>query len=106
MDIDYARFWNETEQNFLTKYYDLKKEPIKQDYYLYGDLNGILEIRSLKIDFNKSIFKHWKMEAGIKSSIVDADNDLAFYDKSNLLPVYDSTKSNHFYIRKILMQPI
>ncbi|MBK8482897.1 MAG: TonB-dependent receptor [Saprospiraceae bacterium] len=96
LDIDYARFWNETEQNFLTKYYDLKKEPIKQDYYLYGDLNGILEIRSLKIDFNKSIFKHWKMEAGIKSSIVDADNDLAFYDKSNLLPVYDSTKSNHF----------
>lgn len=96
VDFDYAKYSNTTEQNFLTKYFDLQSQPLSPDYYLYGDLKGKLEIRSLKIDFTKIIFNEMKLEAGLKSSIVDADNDLAFFDKSNPTPVYDSTKSNHF----------
>jgi hypothetical protein len=96
IDLDYAKFSNTTEQNFLTKYYDLQNQPLLPDYYLYGDLKGSLSIQSVKIDFSKNIFKKIKFESGIKSSFVKADNDLAFFDKSDVIAVYDSTKSNHF----------
>lgn len=36
----------------------------------------------------------------MKSSIVSADNNLAFFDKSNAQPVYDSSKSNHFLYKE------
>lgn len=100
IDLDYARFENNTEQNFLTKYFDVQHQPLAPDYYLYGDLKGKLKIRSLKMDFSKNLNHQGKLEAGIKSSMVDADNDLAFFDKSNPVPVYDSTKSNHFIYKE------
>lgn len=95
LDIDQARFWNRTEQNFLTKYYDVQLNPLLPDYYLFGDLAGHLDLLSIKLDFSKSLWGG-KMDAGIKSSRVKADNNLKFYDRSKPIEVFDSTKSNHF----------
>lgn len=99
-DIDYAHFENTTIQNFLTKYFDNNQQILKPDYYLYGDLMGSLNIKSLKFDLIKKFSKNKQFESGLKSSIVNADNDLAFYDKSNTHPVYDSSKSNHFLYKE------
>lgn len=100
-DIDYIRFWNETAQNFTTRYYDLEGEEYKPYYLLVGDLNGDLRIRSAKVDYTHPLESQGKIEAGIKSSIVDADNDLQFFDKSDdAHPILDTTISNHFLYRE------
>ncbi len=96
LDVDYANFSNATTQNFITNYLDTSDQKIAPDYYLFGDLKGKLSIQSVKVDYSKSLSSKSKLEAGAKSSRVHADNDLAFFDKSNSEPVYDSTKSNHF----------
>lgn len=95
-DLDYAQFGNKTQQNFTTRYYDLNNSEYTNPYLLFGDIKGSLDIYSIKSDFNKSLKNDLKFESGIKSSYVEADNNLAYFDKSNNTIVYDSSKSNHF----------
>lgn len=95
-DIDYAHYGNKTQQNFETHYYDLNKEEFLNPYLLYGNMKGGLDIYSIKNDFAKTLKKNFKLEAGQKSSYVIADNKLSFYNRSNNLNVFDSSKSNHF----------
>lgn len=100
-DFDLARYWNETEQNFTTRYFDLEGIEFQPPYLLMGDLDGNLEIRSFKADYSLPLTESFKMEAGIKASVVDADNNLQFFDESDpQLPVFDSTISNHFIYRE------
>lgn len=96
VDLDYARFGNLTRQLFTTRYLNLDNTEYASPYLLYGNLSGSLDIYSIKSDFSKPLKKNAKIEAGIKSSYVIADNDLRFYNRSQGSDVYDSTKSNHF----------
>lgn len=100
-DLDFAEFGSNTEQLFTTVYTGLNDEKLRDDYLLFGDLQGNLKIRSLKTDYALPLPGKAKLEAGLKSSIVDADNNLQFFDRS--VPgtsVYDSTISNHFVYRE------
>lgn len=97
VDIDVAQYTNDTEQNFTTRYYDVNGQEYLPYYLLVGDLNGKLQIKSAKADFTWPISDKARLEAGAKSSVVNADNDLVFIDKSDIeTPVFDSTISNHF----------
>ena len=95
-DLDYAQFGNKTQQNFTTRYFDLNNAEFSSPYLLHGDLNGDLNIYSIKSDLVKPLKNEAKIETGFKSSYVKADNNLAFYNRSNNNNIYDSTKSNHF----------
>lgn len=100
-DLDFAEYGNKTEQLFTTVYTGLTGEKLRDDFLLFGDLQGNLKIRSLKADYALPLPGKSKLEAGLKSSIVDADNNLQFFDRS--VPgesVYDSTISNHFVYRE------
>lgn len=60
-----------------------------------GTQIGPLGIYSAKIDYTKPLSSDLNFEAGLKSSYVKSDKDVAFYfdgDENSL----DSTKSNHF----------
>ncbi|MES2761606.1 MAG: TonB dependent receptor [Bacteroidota bacterium] len=95
-DLDYVRFGNNTIQKFETRYYDMNNVEYQNPYLLYGDVNGGLNIYSIKNDFVKKIKNEIRLEAGEKSSYVVADNKLDFYNRSNEQNLFDSTKSNHF----------
>ncbi|MDF2453348.1 MAG: hypothetical protein K0S26_2852 [Bacteroidota bacterium] len=95
-DLDYAHFGSQIEQNFTTRYFDLNNEEYLNPYLLHGDIDGGLNIYSIKNDFVKTLKKEFKLEAGQKSSYVVADNKLSFYNRSNDLNIFDSSKSNHF----------
>jgi hypothetical protein len=95
-DFDYAHFGNVTKQNFMTRYYAPDATEYQDPYLLHGDLNGGLDLYSIKNDFVKTFHNELKLEAGQKSSYVIADNNLAFYDRSNDQNRFDSSKSNHF----------
>lgn len=101
VDIDYANYWNKTTQLFTTKYYDLEGIEYLPQYLLFGDLHGDLDIKSAKADLVYPVTKDLKFEAGVKASIVGADNDIQFFDKSDVNhPVFDSTISNHFIYKE------
>lgn len=96
-DLDYVHYRNSDLQDYTTRYFDLEMEPTEDPYLLHGDLEGALTIRSAKLDYSQP-FK-WiqgTLEAGAKSSIVDSDNDLRFFDRSNGGNVLDENISNHF----------
>jgi hypothetical protein len=95
-DLDYAHFGNATTQKFTTRYFDLSGSEYQPVYLLFGDIHGGLDIYSVKSDLSKPLKKEAKLEAGVKSSYVRADNNLAFYNQSSGQDIYDSTKSNHF----------
>lgn len=100
-DLDFAEFGSNTDQLFTTVYTGLNGEKLRQDYLLSGDMEGNLKIRSLKTDYALPLPGKSKLEAGLKSSIVDADNNLQFFDRSLPgAPVYDSSISNHFIYRE------
>jgi hypothetical protein len=99
-DFDYANFGNKTKQDFTTLYYDTNEIEFMPRYLLHGDLDGNLDIYAVKSDFVKVLKNKIKLETGIKSSYVKADNDLAFYDISSGTPVFDETKSNHFIYKE------
>ncbi len=96
-DFDYANFASDEIQNYTTNYYGLNQVPSRSPYVLLGDLSGLLDIKSFKLDYSQPV-KAWdgRFEAGLKSSWVESDNDVAFYDRSNGGNVLDGGKSNHF----------
>ncbi len=95
-NLDYAPYGNETVQNFTTQNYTLASQPTGNPYLLHGDIGGRLKIYSAKVDYVHPIKKILNLEFGIKSSYVQADNNLKFYNRSNGENLFDSTKSNHF----------
>lgn len=99
-DFDYANYGNKTQQNFLTRYFDLNNTEFQNPYLLYGNIKGNLDIYSLKSDFVTTFKNKIKLESGYKTSYVKADNNLAFYDRSTGVDVYDPTKSNHFIYKE------
>ncbi|HZY37784.1 MAG TPA: TonB-dependent receptor [Mucilaginibacter sp.] len=95
-DLDYASFDRTDLQHYLTQYFNLENVQDQPPYVLFGDLTGNLSIRSVKSDYTQPLSKKAKLDFGIKSSWVHADNNVAYYDQSNGGDVLDTTKSNHF----------
>ncbi|MBC5773024.1 TonB-dependent receptor [Pontibacter sp. KCTC 32443] len=96
-DLDYIAYQNSDEQDFTTKTYLPSGELKKAPELLYGTLDGKLTIQSAKLDYTQPLKSiNGKLDAGFKSSLVSADNNLEFYDRSNGGNVFETDKSNHF----------
>jgi iron complex outermembrane receptor protein len=95
-DIDFASYHNRNDFNFETNYFsDLP------GYIPYTELEkssqpAVITIRSFKMDYTQTMFKTYKLEAGIKSSFVVTDNDVQYYIIVDGTDVPDSSRSNHF----------
>ncbi|WP_126243855.1 outer membrane beta-barrel protein [Chitinophaga rhizosphaerae] len=100
-DLDYARYTSWEYQNYRTAYLDADNAPARQDFLLFGDLGGRLDIYSVKVDYVHPI-KRWgmKLEGGIKSSWVRTDNDVRFFDRSDGGYKLDEGKSNRFIYKE------
>ena len=96
IDADYARYSNTSNQNFVTTYTNTEGGQYQPDYDMKSYLNGVTQIRSLKADYSNPLPKKMKLDAGIKTSYVTADNKPLFYEKNATDYVLDTTRSNHF----------
>ena len=97
VDLDYVEYKNTDLQEYETEYFNLKDEYIQDPYILLGNLSGELNIKSAKLDYSQPFpWINGNLEAGAKSSIVEADNDLKFYERINGENVLDDNISNHF----------
>ena len=95
-DLDYGRYWNHNNQDFITNYYLPDGSATQAPYLLHGIVSGITQIRGVKADYASPLPGNAHLDAGIKSSYTTADNQPAFYDRSTDGNVYDSSKSDHF----------
>lgn len=101
VDADYASYPSYGIQDYTTKYFRDSADasfpdPTRVPVVFHGDLDGLTVIRSFKADYTHPLKNNAKMEAGIKSSYVTADNDLKFYNYADVIPVLDVKRTNHF----------
>lgn len=99
-DFDCAVYGNRNQQDFNTNYLNLDGTTQKPEYRLHGNLNGDLSLYAIKSDFVTNLKSKIKLETGIKSSYVKADNHLAFYNRSSGTDIFDASKSNHFIYKE------
>ncbi|WP_374439997.1 TonB-dependent receptor domain-containing protein [Epilithonimonas sp.] len=95
-DLDYINYSNTSMQKFTTRNFDISGSENASPYILNGDLDGNLNIYSAKSDLTKVFSYDLKLETGVKTSFVKADNDLQFFNASSGILVNDEAKSNHF----------
>lgn len=94
-DFDYINYSNSSLQNFETRTHQIIGNTDQLDI-MKGDMNGKLNIYSLKSDLTKNFKNEWKLESGIKTSFVKTDNDMKFFDVDNGILKPDLRKTNHF----------
>jgi len=100
VDLDYARYHNTDGQGFTTDYFNNDGSNAAPHNILTGNVLGNLTISSIKADYVNPLQHNAKFETGFKSSVVNADNDLKYYDASSGTPVYDANQSNHFIYKE------
>lgn len=93
--LDYARYWNKTNQAFSTIFYNNEGDVLNRTF-LNGDQNGLLQLVAAKADYTHPLKKDTKLEMGIKSSYVASDNNVKFYDNINDQLIFDTARSSHF----------
>jgi hypothetical protein len=94
-DLDYASYSNNADQLFTTTNKDGEGNFIDRSI-LIGDQDGSLTIYSAKTDYTQPLKNKAKLEAGLKSSYVEANNDIKFYNSADGINTFDTSRSSHF----------
>ena len=98
IDLDQARFVDESQNNYRSRYVNAMFLPFKADSLLRTASQSYIEQYSLKSDYVVPSFLKAKWGLGMKSSWVKTDNDLQFRAKSALAENYNflTGQSNRF----------
>ncbi len=100
-DMDRIRYYSYGAQQIAGTSYWPDNTPINSYNQLFQQPVTI-NIYAFKSDYTQPFLKRGRLDAGLKSSLVDTDNDNQFYfqDGKDMLP--DNTKSNHFIYREMI----
>ncbi|MEK6548162.1 MAG: outer membrane beta-barrel family protein [Bacteroidota bacterium] len=98
IDMDHARFVDESQNNYRSQYANALYLPLKADSLLRTSSQSYIDQYSLKSDYVIPSFLKAKWGLGMKSSWVKTDNDLQFRAKSALAENYNflTGQSNRF----------
>ncbi|AYD49131.1 TonB-dependent receptor domain-containing protein [Arachidicoccus soli] len=94
--FDYSTYNSRTFQNFNTGYQNTTGDSTRPTQFRKGELPSKIIIKSGKIDYTLPLGKTAKFEAGMKSSIVTSDNNVAYQDLLNGNWQNDAGATNHF----------
>lgn len=97
-DVDYVYYDSRNQQTSYNYTYFYPGFKLIDSFFLKGNFPSDIKIYSAKIDYVHPLKKGAKIEAGLKSSYVQTDNDAQYTTLDNVKNewVNDGTRSNHF----------
>ncbi|HTF30003.1 MAG TPA: outer membrane beta-barrel family protein, partial [Flavitalea sp.] len=99
-DLDYSQYSSRNNPAMVNADFDAFGNPMNEADTLLGGLPQDIEIYSGRIDYTKNLKKGARFEAGLKSSIVETDNNAVYDSIINGKPVHDFNRSNYFIYRE------
>ncbi|RYY57244.1 MAG: TonB-dependent receptor [Chitinophagaceae bacterium] len=96
-DLDAASFRTKTDLFMSNAYLDANGNSAGHTDTLVGDLPQDINVYSARVDYFKPVGKKGKFEAGVKTSIVNTDNDARYDSILYGAVVPDLNRSNHFF---------
>jgi len=100
VDADYIRYTQDNTQMLTNDFYDQSGNIKSPKEILRGILPAAINIYSVKADYSQSLKGQMKLEAGLKSSYVNTDNDAQYANWNGTSFVNDVTRSNHFLYKE------
>ena len=94
-DFDYVTYNNTSDLLLTTNAYDAAGTKLGPTVYLNGHLPSLINIISFKSDYTKPL-KNGRFEAGVKSSWVTNDNQVAYTRQVSNGAWMPDARSNHF----------
>jgi len=95
-DFDHIQYRSTNFQPLYSSYFDHAGNPTLSPDTLLGNLPQDIYIYSGKLDYSLPLGKGAKLEAGLKSSYVETDNNAIYENLVGGTAVLDSGRSNHF----------
>jgi iron complex outermembrane receptor protein len=102
VDLDYINYNSNATQLLSNKFYDNAGNKKSNDEILRGYLPSNIDIYSAKIDYTHPLKNGSRFEAGLKTSLVQTDNDAQYsnWDANTGNYLNDPTRSNHFLYKE------
>lgn len=96
VDVDYSKYSGNDGADYINDYRYANGSPIRAINYTRNATPSKIDIKAFKADYNVSLSKTVKLEAGVKSSWVKTDNDLRAEEQINGNWQNDARRSNQF----------
>jgi iron complex outermembrane recepter protein len=101
VDVDYVGYSNHNKSLLITDSYDEPGGITTSHSELKGDIPGMINIYSLKSDYTNPVNKVLRVDAGIKISYVENDNQIKYTRLAGSDWVKDA-RSNHFIYKEMI----
>ena len=95
-NADYSTFSFASRNQYVTNYYDSNSQSMYAPNTLKNELLGQINVAAAKVDYVQPLGKTGKLETGLKSSMLKADNTGNYWNLLNGADVTDTGKTNHF----------
>ena len=99
-NLDYIHYKSSSNQMFVSTFYDDGGTKTHPDEALRGYLPGNINIYSGKVDYTHPLKNNAKIEAGVKTSYVETDNNANYDNLVNGEWTVDTGRSNHFVYKE------
>ncbi len=99
-DADYVHYNSNQNQSFVNTYYNATDQLIGAPINLRNASDGDISIYALKVDYVHPFNKNLKMEAGWKSSWVDASSNVRFDSLKTAGWINDTRRTNLFQYKE------
>ena len=98
VDADYVHYGGQNTNNLSTQYYNVENAPSRPNQDVRNNMPSTITIWAFKTDYVLPLKKDSKLEIGLKSSYVNADNN-TIYDtlqQEKRQWLFDASRSNQF----------
>lgn len=99
-NVDYNRFYQSMPQSLFTNVTDAQGNTLHDPYQNKGTQPSTINIYAAKIDYTYSFKNQIKLEAGVKYSFVNSDNNSLFEKFQDDKWVNDPGNTNHFIYKE------
>lgn len=99
-DADYIQYKDKHRQRFTNNIYNANNNLIGKPDSVVGYLPSGFDVYAAKLDYAQPLKNKGRLEAGVKLSLVNSDNNVRFDSIINGNRIPDLTRSNHFLYKE------